>query len=182
MWRNSIYLKSMLFKSWVLLLLSFGVRCARIGESENTLSVQRPQPHTTNSWMEEEDKIVGDIKEKVDHANRKALPLLLKPASPTPSNTGWLRSFQRDTERGKVLRYWEVLHLGGANECLWASKAPPVTRVGTYGKGNAPLKGFIGLLLILKSMHNSATDRLQGCSLKHHQLENQNSWRFCPVV
>ena len=24
------------------------------------LSVQRPQPHTTNIWKEEEDKIVGD--------------------------------------------------------------------------------------------------------------------------
>ena len=30
---------------------------------------------------------------------------------------------------------------------------------GTYGKGNAPLKGCMGLLLILNSMHNSATDR-----------------------
>ena len=29
--------------------------------SENTLSVQRPQPHTTNKWKEEEDKIVGDL-------------------------------------------------------------------------------------------------------------------------
>ena len=45
-------------------------------------------------------------KEKADHANRKALTLLLKLASPTPSNTGSLRPFQRDTERGtKVLRY-----------------------------------------------------------------------------
>ena len=34
-----------------------------------------------------------------------------------------------------------------------------VTRAGTYGKGNAPLKGCIWLLLILNSMHNSATDR-----------------------
>ena len=32
-------------------------------------------------------------------------------------------------------------------------------RTGTYGKGNAPLKGWIGLLLILNSMHNTATDR-----------------------
>ena len=46
-----------------------------------------------------------------------------------------------------------------ANECLWATKAPRVTRVGTYGEGNSPLKGYIGLLLILNSIHNSATDR-----------------------
>ena len=52
----------------------------RPGESENTLSVQRPQPHTTNPWKEEENKI-GDTKERADHANRKALALLLKPAS-----------------------------------------------------------------------------------------------------
>ena len=34
-----------------------------------------------------------------------------------------------------------------------------LTRAGTYGKGNEPLKGCIGLLLILNSMNNSATDR-----------------------
>ena len=28
------------------------------GESKNTLSVQRLQPHITNPWKEEEDKIV----------------------------------------------------------------------------------------------------------------------------
>ena len=91
-------------------------------ERVRTLSVQRSQPHTTNPLKEEEeeeDKIVGDTKERGNHANRKALDLLLKPASPTPSNTESLRLFQRDTERGtKVLRYREVLQRGGANECL----------------------------------------------------------------
>ena len=76
-------------------------------ERVRTLSVQRPQPCTTNPWKEEEkDKLVGDTKERADHANRKTMALLLKPASPTPSNTGSLRSFPRDTERGpKLLRY-----------------------------------------------------------------------------
>ena len=64
-------------------------------------SNQRPQPHTTNIWKEEEDQIVGDTKERADHANRKALALLLKPASPTSSNTGSLRSFQRHREGHK---------------------------------------------------------------------------------
>ena len=59
----------------------FGIRCARPGESEDTLSVQRHQPHTTNPWKEVKDKTVGDKKERADHANRKALALLLKPAS-----------------------------------------------------------------------------------------------------
>ena len=98
----------------LLLLLLFGVCCARPEESENTLSVQRPRPHTTNPWKEEKDKRVvdekdkrvGDKKERADHADRKALALLLKPSSPTPSNTWSLRPFQRDTERGtKLLRY-----------------------------------------------------------------------------
>ena len=67
-------------------------------ERVRTLSVQRPQPHTTNPGKEEKDKTVGDKKERADHANRKAFALLLKPASPTPSHTGSLRSFQRDTK------------------------------------------------------------------------------------
>ena len=46
----------------LLLLLLAGVRNARSGESENTLSVPRPKPHTTNPWKEEKDKIVGDQK------------------------------------------------------------------------------------------------------------------------
>ena len=78
----------------LLLLLLTGVRSARPGESKAKI------------WKEEKGKIVGDTKERADHAKRKALALLLKSASPTPSNTGSLRSFQRDTERGtKVLRY-----------------------------------------------------------------------------
>ena len=91
----------------LLLLLLFWSPRARPGESEDTQSVQRPQTHTTNPWKEEKDKTVGDKKERTDHAsNWKALALLLKPASPTPSNTGSLKSFQRDTERGtKLLRY-----------------------------------------------------------------------------
>ena len=39
------------------------------------------------------------------------------------------------------------------------NQTPRVTRAGTPGNGNAPLKGCIGLLLILNKMHNSATDR-----------------------
>ena len=77
-------------------------------EKVRTLSVQRPQPHTTNPCKEETGKLVRDKKERADHANRKALALLLKPASPTPSKAGSLRSFQRDTERGtKVMLYWK---------------------------------------------------------------------------
>ena len=147
--------------SWLLLLLLllfWSPLCKAGREWGHSISPKTPTPH--NQRMEEEKDKTGDKKEREDHANRKVLALLLKPASPTPSNTGSLRLFQRDTERStKLLRYWEVLQQGGANECLWATKAPRVTRAVTYGKGNAPLIGCIGLLLILNSMHNSATDR-----------------------
>ena len=88
------------------------------------------------------------------------MALLLKSAISTPSNTGSLRSFQTGTERGiNVLWYWKVRQRWGTNECLWATKAPRVIRAGPYGKDNASLSGRIGLLLILNSMHNTATDR-----------------------
>ena len=34
-------------------LLLFGVNCARPEASENTVSVQRPQPQTNNPWKKE---------------------------------------------------------------------------------------------------------------------------------
>ena len=69
----------------------------------------------TYRGKEEKRKIVEDKKVKSNYANKKALDLVLKPANPTPSNTGSIRAFQRDTERGiKVLRYCEVLQRGGA--------------------------------------------------------------------
>ena len=65
-------------------------------------------------------------------------------------------------------RHWEG-HKGSAmlrspTTKRWTSayeqpKYHRVTHASTYSKGNAPLKGCIGLLSILNSMHNSATDR-----------------------
>ena len=55
-------------------------------------------------------------------ANKKALALLLKPASPTPSKMGSARSLQRDTERGtKVMRYCHnpVIVIGTNYSVLW---------------------------------------------------------------
>ena len=83
------------------LLLLFWSPLCKAGREWGTPSVQRPQPHTTIPWKEEKDKTVGDKEERADHANRKALALLLKPARPTPSNTGSLRSLQRETERAQ---------------------------------------------------------------------------------
>ena len=72
-----------------------------------TLSVRIPQPHNTNPKNERKER-ENKRRQKgaSSKANKKALALLLKPASPTPSNTGSLRSFHRDTETGiKVLLY-----------------------------------------------------------------------------
>ena len=86
----------------------------------------------TYRGKEEKGKIVEDKKGKSNKANKKALDLVLKPANPTPSNTGSTRSFQRDAERKiKLPRYCEVLQLGGAKVHLCAIKAPRVTRTGT---------------------------------------------------
>ena len=86
--------------------------------------------------------------------------MLLKPASPTPSNTGSLRSFHRDTDKGiKVHRYCDVLQRGGAQVYRCAITAPRVTRTGTYGTGRAPKRGCIGLHQILYNIYNTATDR-----------------------
>ena len=41
-------------------------------ERVRTISVRRPQPHTTNPWKEEKDKIVvRDKKERADHVRGK---------------------------------------------------------------------------------------------------------------
>ena len=68
---------------------------------------------------EEKWKTGGDKKGASSYANKETLALLSKPANPTPSKTGLLRSFHRDTEKEiKVLLYCEVLqarrHIGEA--------------------------------------------------------------------
>ena len=86
--------------------------------------------------------------------------MLLKPASPTPSNTGLVRSFQRNTEKGiKVLLYCKVLQRGGAYVYRCATRIPRVTSAGTYDTGRAPLRRCTWLHLILLSIHKTATDR-----------------------
>ena len=60
----------------------------------------------THRMKEEKGKTAGDRKRASSKTNKKALALLLKPASPTPSNTGSLRSFHRDTDKGIKARFW----------------------------------------------------------------------------
>ena len=108
----------------------------------------------------------------------------LKPASPTPSNAGSSRSFQTDTDwRIKVLRYCEVLHQGGAWVYRCATRAPHVTRTGTYCPSRTPLRESVGLHLFLYSIHSIATDRRWTMSYSSTpQLEKWHHWLHGPVV
>ena len=86
--------------------------------------------------------------------------LCLKPTSPTPS---------KKVTKIVTMKHWEghkgfmVLRSPTVRRrlrwVLMSNQAPQVICAGTYGKGNAPLRGWIGLLLILKSMHNAVTDQ-----------------------
>ena len=80
---------------------------------------------TQNAWnslsepidrKKRKKKIVEDYsRDSAAWANKKALALLLKPPSPTLSNTESAKSFQKNSERGiKFLRYYEDLQRGDA--------------------------------------------------------------------
>ena len=85
-------------------------------ELDQSITRKTPTPH--NQPIEGRKRGNGRRrKERTDYTHRKALALLLKPASPTPSNIGSLRSsFQREKDT-KVQLYWEMLQWCGANEC-----------------------------------------------------------------
>ena len=62
------------------------VSCTRLGESENTLSIRKPQPQTTTQKKEEIEKILKD-KKITRFANKKTLILLINQVVPSPSNS-----------------------------------------------------------------------------------------------
>ena len=64
-----------------------------MARGENTLSVRRPQPHTTDPWKEEKEKRVED-KTNEQIRPKKSLALLLKPVSRTQSIIGSVRPFR----------------------------------------------------------------------------------------
>ena len=85
-------------------------------------------------WKKTKGKLKVTKKGASSKANKKALALLLKPASPTPSNTGSLRSFHRDTEKIiKVLLYCEVLQRGGKIKITGTCLPLPVSTVDHMG-------------------------------------------------
>ena len=65
-----------------------------------TISPKTPAPqYQPIDRKKRKGKIVGYSRDRSAYANIKTLALLLKPESPTLSNTGSACSFQRDTER-----------------------------------------------------------------------------------
>ena len=63
-----------------------------------------PQYQPTDRKKRKGKRVEDYSRDRAALANKKALALLLKPVSPTPWNTGLVRSFGRDTEKGiKVL-------------------------------------------------------------------------------
>ena len=126
---------------------------ARLRESDiHPISPKTPAPeYQPIDRKKRNGKRVEDYsRDRAAQANKEALALLLKPANQTPSNTLLARLFQKDTEKGiKVMLYCKVLQRGGASVYRCVTRAPRVTRTGTYGPGRAPLRGCTELHLIL---------------------------------
>ena len=83
-----------------------------------TVSVGRPQPHHTNQLKERRENENCRRQRETESLRtiKKTLALLWKPASPTPSNTGSARSFNRYNERViKAPRHYGVMQRGGAS-------------------------------------------------------------------
>ena len=137
-------------------------------ERARTLSVQRPQPHTTNPWKEERENSRRQ-KRKSRSCQQESIGSALETRH-SHTIKHWVTKIVRKRHREE--------HKGSAilrNPTAWGCERVPMSNqsttrnthwhirqrqctYGTYGKGNAPLKGCIGLLLILNRMDNSATD------------------------
>ena len=95
----SIYIYSCTSHQLLLLLLLFKkVGSARLIESDiHPISPKTPAPQyrPIDRKKRKEKRVEDNSRDRAAQANKKALALLLKPASPTPSNTG-----QQDSSRG----------------------------------------------------------------------------------
>ena len=66
----------------IVIIISKMSRSDRLRESENTLSIRRPSPHTINPWKGERKKIVGDKKkEQIRPTGKHCLCSLSSPVS-----------------------------------------------------------------------------------------------------
>ena len=115
-------LKTYFVRSKIVLLLLFGVRCARPEVSENTLSVQRPQPHTTNPWKEKKEKTVGDKKRKSRSCQQESIGSALETCqSHTIKHRVTKIVPKRHRDGHKASAILRSSTRGGANECIWGT-------------------------------------------------------------
>ena len=102
----------------IIIIIKNGRQCKAERESGiHPISPKTPAPQYQRiDRKKRKGKRVEDYsRDRAAWANKEALALLLKHASPTTSNTGLARMFQRDTEKGiKVLLYCKVLQRGVA--------------------------------------------------------------------
>ena len=140
----------------------------RLVERENTLSILRPQPHTTNLW-EEKDKI--EVDKKIGQATRKASALLLNPDIPTPSNrvTKIVLKIHREGHKGSVvLKSYTVRR----------RKRVPLSKQSTTSNARRHIRpsqctAQVTLnhkIIARKTLLQMADE--QDCTLKHSQLKN----------
>ena len=102
----------------------------------------------------------------------------MKPASPTPSNTGSARSFHMDTERGiNLLRCCEVLQRGEAEVYGCATRAPRVPAPAHTAQVAHHKEGVSGYTLS-DTAHTvlPQIDDEKFQTQAHSQLENGHYW------
>ena len=130
---------------------------ARLGESENTLSVRSPQPHTTNQCNEEKEKTVGD-KRNVQIKPRRRLGSALKLSHAVPHyqtrghqdrSTKALKAAQRSCCTKKF--YTEEAH----TIVNMSNHSTSSNTCRTCGKGSAPLRGCkkMYIFILLYELH-----------------------------
>ena len=129
-------------------------------ERVRTLSVQRPEPHTTNPWNEEKNKIVLSQKRKSRTCQQESIGSALETCQSHIIKyrvTKIIPKRHREGHKASAILRSPTMERHEQQRPM-ATKAKRVPCSGTYSKGNAPLNGCIGLVLILNNIHNSAVD------------------------
>ena len=85
----------------IIIIIKKGRQCKAEREWYTPYQSEDPSP-TIPTYRQKEEKgkkVEDNSRDRAAKANKEALALLLKPASPTPANTGLARSLQRKTEK-----------------------------------------------------------------------------------
>ena len=123
--------------------------------------MQRAQHHTTNLKGKRENSRRQKRKSRLDQQENigydlkthKSLTITLRVTKIIPKR--W-----REAQRffGTEKSYSEKVQMSAYEQPKHHDWSMSNTQCGTYSRGNVPVRGCIGLLLILNSKHNTATD------------------------